>query len=900
MQRSFPILKSHSRVAARRALYLLPAVGALLASYAVHAQNAADQTSDQASSDQSTTLQEVVVTGTHIARANPDTVVNIQTISSQDLMASGQSTVADYLRTVSSSFGNNVNESFSDSFAAGASMLGLRGLTGSDTLILLDGHRITQYGLFQNGSDGFVDLNVIPLEAIDHVEILKSGGSAIYGSDAVSGVVNIILKQNSTEKSFSAGDRLTTDGGGNARDANLSFGFGDFASQGFNVFTTASIYKRDQLLMSQRENTSGQDYSGLPDGFNVWNLANQYAPTGGSTSAFATCGKNGLPGSAFSGEAGPGCYYNAASQQPLSPETERANVTSTFNVRLGSVWTGYGDLFFSNENTFYYYTPTPFNSGALVYNPATGGAITVSNVLPASNPSALGGVATPIDYSFQSLGGRNEVVVSNTFRILVGAKASIGGWDLDGSYGYSQNHVDLTTEGEVNANVLGTDIANGAYDFADPAASAAGVNSALGLSDTQTSTATLNTFDFSGNTSLFQLSGGPLKTSLGAELRRESVDDEPSPLVTEGLVLNEGFERVVGSRTVLAAFGEADLPLLRSLDLDLALREEHYSDIGSNLEPQITLHWQPIREVGFRAAFSHGFRAPSFAENGQASQVGFTDVSDPNDPLGRPTESIGQVTAGNPHLKPEISKNLDLGLVVTPAHNASLSVDFYDLMLSRVIAVNGTAQDIVDDPSAFPNELTRTPGGEIAYETIYWTNKYKVYTSGIDIDPQYTLPLTSDSQLKLAIDSTYVLRFDIFDGDDWTNYTGTNDWFLLSPIYGGGAVPRWKGDLSATWSNPAWMLGADWRYINGYQNVTTLLGITTQPYVASWDAVDLNGEYRGLKNWKLDLSVVNVMNRYPPYDSSQLIASYITNAPYDSTLYDDFGRMVDFHFTYTF
>ncbi len=179
-----------------------------------NAQQVAD-TSDQTAG----ALTEVVVTGSRIARADAETAVNVEVITASKYRTDGQETVADYLRVISSTFGNSINESFSNSFAPGAAMVGLRGLSGTDTLVLLNGRRITNYGLFQNLSDSFVDLNVIPLAAIERIEVLKSGGSAIYGSDAIAGVINIILKQKSTEKAVEVGGAVTTDGGAAERDA---------------------------------------------------------------------------------------------------------------------------------------------------------------------------------------------------------------------------------------------------------------------------------------------------------------------------------------------------------------------------------------------------------------------------------------------------------------------------------------------------------------------------------------------------------------------------------------------------------------------------------------------------------------------------------------------------------
>ena len=128
---------------------------------------------------------------------------------------------------------------------------------------------------------------------------------------------------------------------------------------------------------------------------------------------------------------------------------------------------------------------------------------------------------------------------------------------------------------------------------------------------------------------------------------------------------------------------------------------------------------------------------------------------------------------------------------------------------------------------------------------------------------------------------------------------GTNGWDYLSPISGGGPVPRWKGLLSAGWENPDWAGSVTVRYTEGYQNSLTGIGITTQKTVASFNSVDLDGEYRGLKDWKFRLSVVNLLNRYPPYDSAALLF-FPGGAPYDPVTYDDLGRMISLHVTRSF
>jgi iron complex outermembrane receptor protein len=851
---------------------------------------------DAATADADNTLQEVVVTGSHIARADAETAVNVQVISVAEIQDSGQETVADYLRTISSTFGNNSNESFTNSFAPGAASVGLRGLAGKDTLVLLNGRRITNYGLFNNLSDAFVDLNVIPMAAIERIEILKSGGSAIYGSDAVAGVINIILKQNSTEKAVEVGGAITTNGGAAERDANIRLGLGDFASDGYNVYVTGSVFKRDQLLFSQRKNTEGQDYRNLTDGFLSYPVASQYNAT---KTPFPTCGTNGLPGVVTTGVAGLGCYFNDANDVALMPAAERANITATGNLRINDNWTAYSDLFFSNEDTSNSFTPGSLSAGSYILLPATTSAAQFSNVLPGTNPASLGGAPTAVTYRFLSVGRRDDEVVSNTWRVTLGAKGTLFGWDFDGAYGHSENHVSFEGRNYIDAPNLAAEIADGSFSFLNPLSTPA-ANAALNVTNAFGSVAKLDTVDLRGGGALFDLPGGPMKMAAGAEFRRESVDDEPGAASAAGDILSTGFTEVIASRSVWAVFAEFDFPILKSLDADVALREEHYSDVGStSVRPQYTVRYQPLRQLTFRGSFAAGFRAPSLAESSRSTSLANNQVNDPLDPQGRPNESVGYITGGNPAVRPETSKNLDLGVVFSPMTNLNLSADFYNIYIEDVIAPNATAQAIIDDPAAFPGELVRGPDGTVVYAKALYTNQFKIHTSGVDVNTDYSIPLEIGGKLKLALNATYVDRFEVNSAGVWSNYTGTNGWDYLSPISGGGPVPHWKGSFSGGWDDVDWGARATYRYESGYQNSTTTAGFgTTQVNVASFDAVDLDVEYRGLKNWKFVMSVVNLFNRYPPYDSSALNFSP-TGTPYDPFTYDDMGRMIDLHVTFT-
>lgn len=868
----------------------------------------------QAQADETAPLEKVEVTGSHIKRSEAETVENVQVITAQQIRQSGQETVADFLRTISSTFGNNSNESFANSFAPGAAMIGLRGLSQKDTLVLLNGRRITNYGLFLNLSDSFVDLNVLPLTAIDRVEVLKSGGSAIYGSDAIAGVVNIILKQNTAEKTVEGGGRVTTEGGAASYEASALLGFGDFQADNYNFVLSVGGFKRNQLLFSQRDYTKSLDFRNQPDGILGYRPSNQYS---GVPAPFPTCGTNGLPGQPIlsGGSIGPGCYYNQANELPLLPATDRGNVTATGNLRLNADWTAFGDGFFSSIKTTSNFTPRNFGPGAWVFNPATGGVTSIPNNLLATDPSALGKAVTPIFYDFQTVGPRDEDTISNTYRVSAGVKGSWLNWDWEGAYGHSENNVTSQQMNGVNAPALMSDLAAGAadpYNFLNPLSTPA-ATAALRVGYGYTGLAKLDTLGLKGSGAIFDLPAGKANAAAGVELRHESADEQPSASLSEGLVLNTGVTRADASRTVTAGFLEFDLPVLKTLEADLAAREEHYTTVGSNFSPQATLRWQPVREFTFRAVASKGFRAPSLAEGSNSTSLANQTASDPLDPLHRPTEAVGFITGGNPKLQPETSKNLDLGFVVSPLSNVNFSVDYYSIWLYSVIAPNGSAQSIINNPSAYPpGSLVRDSSGAVVYAKGLYTNLYKIRTDGVDFEGDVSFTLPDASKLKFALDATYVPTFLVFCGSacagppvPWQNYAGSNGWDYASPISGGNAIPRWKGLLSAAWNKNQWSAQVVGHFVDRYTNIFSqpVFGsFLSQQSVSPYASVDLDGQYRW-RNWKVSLSIINVTDNKPPYDSSALLFGTFAPPvaqPFDIGLYDALGRMIDLHLSYTF
>jgi iron complex outermembrane receptor protein len=860
-------------------------------------------------------IQKVEITGSNIKRSDKEGVDNVQVITAVQIQESGKTTVADFLRTISANFAA-FNEVTTNSFSAGASGIALRGLSQKNTLVLLNGQRMTNYGFAQNLEDTYVDLNSIPTNAVERIDVLKGGEGSIYGSDAIAGVVNIILKKNFTGKEVdfqygaASGNSLAT------WQSSITAGFGKLQDDGYSVVLAASVFHRDNLLGSQRGLTAPSDTSNRPGGQFGWNTTGYYLSNDDPTQprvAFSTCGKNGYRGEVISAAKYPGdatgtvCAYNPSNETSLIPGTDRANIMLNGTLKISNATTAFGDVFLSAVRTKALSGGAATLSGtSQAYDPATGGVLLVPNTLPVGNPSNPGSTPADIHYSFQSVGNQYYQVNSYTTRLHGGLKGSLGhDWDWQAHVGYSQNNVGQTNYNAINVSALKSAIANGSYNFLNPSATPAGTN-ALRAQFEQASVAKLITLGAKASGPLFALPAGMVQAAVGYEFRRESEDNRPDELLQAGQILGYGSTTVNGSRHVNALFGELAIPVVKSLDATLALRQERYSDFGSNLSPKFALRWQPADILTLRGSYSKGFRAPSLPEISHSTSTYFTTVTDPLDPTHRPSETIAGVSSANPNLKAEKSATGGFGFILAPSRDWSVAVDYYHINVDNVVAAQTTAQGVVDNPAAYPGHLFRTAGGELNYVTIPYANLYRIYTAGVDLDARYVFRLENKAKFTLETNMTYVDKLEVNTkpGGKLQNFAGSDGWLWLSPVGGGGPVPHVRGSVSGTWENHDWVVRGTGNYTAGYKEMYCIVyeacaqgaggdnANALASKIPSYTSFDLYTEYRGLKNWTLSASVSNLFNKTPPFDAGQ-------NGP-SALLYDLTGRFVNFRAAYKF
>ncbi|WP_118179994.1 TonB-dependent receptor [Paraburkholderia phosphatilytica] len=830
-------------------------------------------------------MQGIQVTGSLIRSSDKVGFNQVQKVTQKDIQDSGAVSVADYLRDTAANSANSWNEGQSGNFAAGASGIALRGLSEKYTLVLVDGQRVTPYAFYSNSVDSFFDLNTLPLNIIDHIDIVKTGAVSEYGSDAVAGVVNIITKHNyqGLQLDGNLGSSVDGHGGNGTGKFGILGGFGNLTSDGYNFTVAASVYKTNGSSLADRDATANEDFSNLPGGSSL--LAPSYWTTAsGSLAALSSCPygstvKSAATNASTAGSTGTICGYNAASQMSIVPESERANAKIHGDFKIDDNTTAFVDFWES-------YNQTKQNQGVwkntvdgstLVYDASTGLLSGFNNTVPASNPYNPYGTATALTYTFPKT--VTDTTNSEFWRASTGVKGSfslphLGDWDWQTSYGHSESIVDNTISNQLNAKVLEEIYQDGTYDFANPSATPNATNG-LYMDATNIAVSKLDVVDATLSTpNLFHLPTGDVGFGIGAQAFHQTEDLREGYESTEGLIVNPDLQTVNGARSVGAVYYQFDIPLLRNLTFSQSGRYDHYSDVGGAFSPRFALRYQPVSAFTTYASYSRGFRAPTFVEDGNSKSLGYQ-----TDPSG---DDVTTVTEGNSKLEAERTKNFNIGFQLSPARNTDLGFDWYRIHIDNVIGENWNTATAVTDSS-----------GNVEYYELQYQNLGSLDTSGFEASFRQALP-TKIGTFTLSADWAYVDTF--WFSQDGTEYNGAGNNLLISQPFG-GSFPRWRGNTTLSWAWHKWNAALTWLYTGPYtQAIDTSAGNAGK--VASYSQFNLMMTYSGFKNWTVYGGVNNLFNRVPPWDS--VWAYSLSQTGYDQSLYEYYGRYVQIGATYKF
>jgi iron complex outermembrane receptor protein len=901
-------------------------------------------------------MERVEITGSSIKRIEAETALPVQILKREDIARTGATSTEELVKQLSSlsSAGSSTTASTSSGFGGGSiATVSLRGLGSGRTLVLVNGRRVSVYGGGSGGAAGSsVDVNAIPLAALERVEVLKDGASAIYGSDAIAGVVNFILRKDFTGVEVTANYGTPTSPHAADKRASLFAGFGKLAEDGYNLTFGANVQKVDPIFGTDRPYANRLNVDEANDFLSSITFpANVYIYGTRGVLASPTVPNCG-PVSQVSPYAPTRCSFDNSPFISVLPGSEKANLLFNGRMTLSASAEGYFESSYSQTKTksTTQSVPLAYNNNLIATNPynavfrnlvatqypalaavpfaTTFGAQFPSVfLLPPSSPyypaafaaaNGMAGMPLALNYRDEANGVRNTVSQADNIRFMTGVRGNLAGWDYDTGLLYSQSKVkeDLLNGYPLYSKllpVLNSGRINPFGPTTDPKALAdARAADFVGTNyNTETSTVSL---DAKGSRELFTLAAGSVNLAVGGEVRREKFQYDPSIAIQTGDIVGIGGNQlpVKAARNVASAFAEVNVPLLKTLEADAAVRYDNYQNVGSTVNPKMSIRWQPSAVLLVRSAVGTGFRAPSLTDlyAAQASSVTSNGTRDPircpDIRTGAPADCNNQfstITGGNPDLKPEKSLSYTFGIIVEPIRDMSIGFDAFRVNLKNAIVGGGLSTTYILSTAAraaqYAAYLRRgpadsNPSGVGPITGILQTNAnlFKTQMSGVDVDAKYALRLAQD-KLTFRLNGTYLNKYDV-QGPDGT-YTSSLDQALST---GGGVILRWKHNASATYETGPWAASLSHNFQKSYQDVVgNRKPAGTEPRrVEAYQTLDAQAAYAGFKSARLVVGVKNLANRNPPY--TNLASNFLGG--YDVNYGDVRGRFIYASATYSY
>ncbi|MFZ5842916.1 MAG: TonB-dependent receptor plug domain-containing protein [Pseudomonadota bacterium] len=824
----------------------------------------------------------IEVTGSRIKRTDIEGANPVQVLDRQAIEATGLASVGDILQDIPSA-GSSINTTFNNG-GDGSTTIDLRNLGSQRVLVLLNGRR------WNTGLGGTVDLNNIPSAIVERIEVLKDGASAIYGSDAIAGVVNIITRKDYEGAYANAyfGENQEGDG----RVQQYDFGVGAQGDKG-GVFLAMSYLKQDEIMAGDRDISAVPVYgapvgyggsSGTPDGRFIF-----YSP--GFADSFDLTFDNG----AFRNFVNPDDLYNFAPENYLQTPSERANVYVQANYNITDSIQFETEMFYGNRKSAQLLAPTPlfvgyFGSGLGLetYIAADNAYNPFGYALDATCSDAAAGCMILIGRRMREVGPRifNQDVDQYQWNAGFNGSFEIGDriwdWDINNIYGYS--HENDQTTGLLNMQRVNQALAgpaacnagNGCVELnlfggegsitQDMANYISFVAQDAFYTDTRS-----HSINLSGE--LFDLPAGPVGVALGFETRRVSGYDQPDALIAAGITSGNARQPTSGKYSLDEYYVEfavpllADMPGAELLELSLATRTSDYSNFGSTDNGSVGIKYKPVEELLIRGTYAEGFRAPTISELFLGNSDSFPTLADPCSNIGsldanangtidlaeataagipgcagvsagyvQPNSQIRITVGGNENLEPEESTSKTFGMVWSPAYieGFELALDFYDYEVTNNIGTLG-AQTILNscaEDLLFCNFIDRTATGNVADLFNGQVNTGEVQVTGYDLSITYKLPETSFGSFKIVWDTSYMDEYVTRDFDAATGGLVESDNFV--GVAGDRIViPEYRSNINVYWNmgdfDAVWRM----RYLSSTTEACDL-GNGGNPSQANW------------------------------------------------------------------
>lgn len=851
-------------------------------------------------------LERVEITGSLLRRVDAETALPVTVIKTEDLVKQGVTTAEQAVQRIAanqSNFGISQAIGATTGGKAEADLRGLSAASGTNankTLVLLNGRRIANHAF----DAAAADLNAIPLAAIDRIEVLRDGASAIYGTDAIGGVINFILRRDYQGIEISAENQHPQQGGADINRVNVAAGFGSLTQNRFNVLASLDWRKQKVLEAAARDfsktgvlgptradltaGTSGTSFPGDLNGFE---------PSGPNCNPPRSLPRFSNPDNTGTFQS---CRYDFTGDIDIIPENEQLTglVRGTFALaadHMASV-----EYLRANNKATSRVAPAPTSHLMPTTSPyfPAGAPLTPGGVPDINNPGGPNVPGGVVNWRQVPAGKRTSGDDTTTQRMMAELQGTLAGWDYRTAVGQSKNESTASVKhGYVNDSLMQQGVWDGIINpfGAQTAAGQAAIDAAQVVADTLIGENKVKFFDVRVTRDVMQMSAGPLSMALGAEYRKEDSFFVATDITAElGSLGIDPDSDTSGGRKVKALFAEFNIPLMRNLDLTLAARHDRYSDFGNTTNPKIGLRYQPTRALLLRGSFNKGFRAPTLYEIYQPFSLTFTS-DNYDDPLlcpgGTPVpgasagvvcgqqvlqRNSGPVGIGKPAsaLNPERSNAFTLGFVFEPMQSMSFGVDLWSIKIKDQISAV-PEQAIFGDPAKYASRFVRCsqlPAGPvagidrtdidvclnfpnfdpIAYIDAPTENLGELRTRGVDLSFAWRSGATPYGRWGLSLDGTYVdqYKYQRERGGEFLSAAGR--YSDNAPVF------RWQHVASVNWNAGPWAAVLTNRYKSGYTDQDGVNEVTV------YSVFDASVTWTGVKNLTLTGGILNVLDKDPP------------------------------------
>lgn len=892
-----------------RSIRLLCAGGMLLGMQAAFAQ-------EQTTVDPG--IQRVEITGSSIKRIAAEASLPVQTFNQKDIQRTGVSSVTDFIQQLPVMQGFSVAADSVGGGGGGITTASIHDVGSAYTLVLLNGRRIAPAT-----SGTTIDVNSIPLAAVERIEVLTDGASALYGADAIAGVVNFILKKGAAPLTVEAKVTKPQHPGAGGKSFSISKGFGDLETDGYSLYLSASRQNEDRLKAAQRDfaKTGIINFPDPKNGQNLQffngssrsippNISVRYKNTAGANKTvnvnpYLQINKKCAPAHVDLGDGR--CYFDYTTTVEIAPEIKRDGIYANGELKLGE--TGFklfGNVAYNDAHVYATIAPYPAEFSLARTSPLFG-----KYVQPYLTAEQLNGfTGATVAYRLSDLGGRAYDYQSRTTHVVAGIEGAAFGWDINSALTWSKNNSPQNyVSGFPLADKFDAAMAAGTIDPFPYAVGEMPAQMVEALKATQytgnynTTDILMKGIDVRASRSVFDLPAGAAQLGLGADYRTNSYEQRANKAVANAEILFDDPQAEFDfSRKSAGAFAELLVPVIKDLDVTASVRYDKVTKITDSLTNvkvgkdqsattyKISARWQPTKTWLLRGAYGTGFKVASMLQIGQPqTDFGVTGGSYncplnaanglANHPLAQYCpDGKGQLEAfngGNPDLGPEKSKQWTMGTVFEPNNWFSAKFDLWHVGIDN--AVTSVSEGLI---ATNPNK----------YISLY-TTKYKASTGQKTLAIIFA-PINIGSQENRGLDYDFLLKNNVAGAKLTTRLAGT--WLIKSRYTTPGTNDQWETSLGQFGSNDAvsfrhvlrasstaeigkWThtLAANFR--SGYKDkhytaddcsvsVGDALGdcADVQLMVPEHYTFDWQTQYRLMKNLTLTGGITNLADKNPP------------------------------------